>query len=562
MTRPIHYRFTLLAIAVLAVAFSFVAAPASSIKAQDDFKAAEKDYQTAKRDQSRTAMERAIDRIGQSNDKKAVKFLLGELDWDQKQRKGKRAGLPGNVRDKIIGALSAFTDEESVAEIGKAALALKSANDPPLALDQFDFFKALAGMKDSAAADKTLRDALADPKNPYIKCAALEAIRQANASRFVPEVSAILLETNEEWAKKWLIVPINVFACLQDIVDSTDKDQIIAVVEAVIVWEERKTCNDERVRFFGGRMLTRLTDEVADMSSTHFWKWWVAQMKAGVPIDSTQKPQGKADRTAATPPPAFDVQPVGKRFVFCIDISGSMDMPLKITLDELEKRRKDRGPATGRKQDKGADEAEDEEDNNPLRQLPWKEIKTKMHLAREELARAIKSFAGDREFAIITYATEVEVITNGWIKATQANCDAWSKKAKELEADGMTNIHGACMRALKISGKGIDTDHPAVDPNCVVTGADTIIFLTDGWASWDDFSTGRTRDKRIPNAKSDDVGDGPFIYGEDIWPDVLRHNIFRKVIINTVGIGNHDAELMKQLARRTGGVYVDWSFPE
>jgi hypothetical protein len=93
-----------------------------------------------------------------------------------------------------------------------------------------------------------------------------------------------------------------------------------------------------------------------------------------------------------------------------------------------------------------------------------------------------------------------------------------------------------------------------------MTGADTIIFLTDGWASWDDFSTTRVKDKR--NNVDASVGDGPFIYGEDIWPDILRQNIFRKVVISTVGIGNHDTELLKKLARETGGQYVDWGFPE
>ncbi|MCB9934937.1 MAG: hypothetical protein H6840_04510 [Planctomycetes bacterium] len=563
MHRPNSYRWSLLlcllAASLLAVSFT----PAGTVRADDDFKSLKKEYEQAKSDGKPTTMGRLIEKMAQANDKDAAKYLLGELADDQRARKSKKAGLPGDIRDKIVNALAAFTDEESVGLIGKAALDLKSDKDPVLALDQFDFFKSLARMDGVEAADKTIRAALADPKNPYIKCAALEAVRQAKAGRFLDDVVNILLEENQEWAKKWLIVPINTLACLEDIVDTSNKEAKIKVVEAVIVWEERKWCLDERVRFFGGKMLAEVTGEAADMGSTFYWKWWVAQMKAVGAVDNSSKPEGKRSKTAAVPP-VFDTAPVGKRFVFVIDVSDSMKLPLKISLEEIEKRKKESGPVSGRRKgEKAPDEGEEEKDpdaDNPLRQLPWKEIHTKIELAREELSRAIKTFVGDREFAIITYSTEVELITNGWVKATPSNCAKWSDEAKELEPVALTNIHGGLMRALRLSAKGDDAAEPAVDPDCVLTGADSIVFLTDGWASWDDQSQGKTKDKR--NNVDNSVGDGPFIYGEDIWPDIVRHNLFRKVIINTVGIGNHDQDLLRNLAKRTGGTYVDWSFPE
>jgi len=549
-------------------ALSFaIALPAPGVAAQANFKEVKKTYENAKKDESRTAMERAITEMAGTNDPDAAKYLLKELSDDQKARKSGRKGLPGDVRKCIVLGLSKFTDEDSVKMIGEAALKLNSApsgGDPTLALDQFDFFLALAGMTNSASADTTLRTALAEGKNPYVKVAALEAVRQAVAKRFIDDVIKVLLEENESWAKTWTIVPINTLACLEKIVEPGDTQNAIKAVEAVITWEERKLCSDERVRFFGGRMLRAVTGESIDMGATFFWKWWVAQMKVAGKVDTTQKPDTKRSKTAATPP-VFDTQPVGKRYAFVIDVSLSMDMPLKISLEELEKRKKKRdGPVTPGKGEKGnpagGEEEEEKDDGNPLRKLPWKDIETKMDLAREELSRAIKSFVGDREFCIITYSTEVKNITGGWIPATQANCDKWSRDARELEPEALTNIHGGLMKALKVSRKGDAAKEPAVDPDCVMTGADTIIFLTDGWASWDDFSTTRVKDKR--NNVDNSVGDGPYIYGEDIWPDILRQNIFRKVVISTVGIGNHDIELLKKLARETGGQYVDWGFPE
>src|SRR5690606_22263063 len=168
--------------------------------------------------------------------------------------KSKKAGLPGDVRDQIVNALASFTDEESVGLIGKAALDLKSDKDPTLALDQFDFFKSLARMEGVEAADTTIRAALSDAKNPYIKCAALEAVRQAKASRFTDDVVNILLEENEEWARKWLIVPINTLACLEEIVETAYKEAEIKPVEEEVEWQDRASCGGERVRLLETRM--------------------------------------------------------------------------------------------------------------------------------------------------------------------------------------------------------------------------------------------------------------------------------------------------------------------
>jgi len=430
MQRPNSYRWSLLLCLLAAALLSVSLAPTGTVRADDDFKTLKKDYEQAKKDGSRTTMGRLIEKMAKTNDKDAAKYLLGELASDQKARKSKKAGLPGDVRDQIINALASFTDEESVGLIGKAALDLKSDKDPTLALDQFDFFKSLARMEGVEAADTTIRAALADAKNPYIKCAALEAVRQAKASRFTDDVVNILLEENEEWARKWLIVPINTLACLEDIVDTANKEAVIKAVEAVVVWEERKICLDERVRFFGSKMLNEITGEAADMASTFYWKWWVAQMKAVGAVDNSKKPDGKRSKTAAVPP-VFDTAPVGKRFVFVIDCSDSMKLPLKITLEEIEKRKKESGPVSGRRKGEKAPDGEEEKDpdaDNPLRRLPWKEIETKMDLARFELSRAIKEFVGDRYFAIVVYGTEHECPPAAGSTPTRPTATSGAKK--------------------------------------------------------------------------------------------------------------------------------------
>ncbi|MEE9310822.1 MAG: hypothetical protein V3V10_00290 [Planctomycetota bacterium] len=530
----------------------------------EDFKDLKKEYVQAKKDGARSAMKRILPRMANTGDPKAAKFMLKELAADQKARKDGDAGLPGEVRSILIKSLASFTDDKSVEAIGNAALKLESDKTPVLALDQFDFFLALAKMEKVESANKTIRAAIAHKKNPFVKVAAIEAVRQAGAKRFIEDVCNVLREENEKWRTTWHIVPINVFACLRDIVDPDDMDSVYMAVNAAISWEDSNPQDNLRVYYFAGMMLNALTGETAGLKkSQKWWTWWVTQMKAVGAANAGGAPKkGKRSETD-DPVEPFGLPPVGNRFVFVIDISYSMNMELKIELENLKK--PEGGPTSGhRKRDKDkekGDKEDEKEKKNPLEDLPWKEIETKMDLARFELARSIEALAdGDFYFAIVTYSTDVNCITGGFVKASKSTCAKYAKKALDLEPDLLTNIHGGIMEALRVSDAGNDAKHPSVDRNCVLTGADTIIFLTDGWATWDDESDSKVTDKR--NKSEDSIGNGPHVYGEDIWPDIMRHNIFRKVVISTVGIGNHDKELMRKLAQKSGGTYTDWYFDE
>jgi len=386
----------------------------------------------------------------------------------------------------------------------------------------------------------------------------MEAIRRAEAKQFIPDIVEVLKDNNRLWIE-WTIVPINAFDALRTLIQPEDTESVIMAVEATIEWEERKAVNCERTKFFGTRMLNQITGEPASITSLHFWKWWVAQVKARASTKGSDRPADRQSKTAVAPP-VFDTEIIGKRHVFVIDVSDSMRWPLRIDLDEIQRRRERReGPATGRP-GRGEAERKEEREKDPLSELPWESIKTRLDLAREELSRAIRSLPPGLKFAVVVYSTNVRVLTGGYVDSTPANTARWAREVRELELEAMTNIHGALMQALRINERNMDTEHPSVDRDCVLTGADTIVFMTDGWGTWDDQSVGRVDDPRnnVPNS----IGDGPYIMGEDIWPDILRHNMFRKVIINTIGIGNHDKQLMQKLARETGGVYVDWSFPD
>ena len=462
----------------------------------------------------------------------ALRLMLDELGKDQKARRQDQAKddlLPARVRSELIAALGTFADPASVSLIGDSAIALKSMDSPPLAVDQLDLLTPLAAMK-TPHADKTLLAALAHKHNAYLKCAALEAIRRAKRDTFTTELLAVLGEKNEAWLGDYRIVTLNVLDCLRDTVDKSDSASVVRVLEALLAmdaWATGKKIElDERVLAFAQRTLEALTGEKWALKATGLWRWWMAQQSGGV------APRPKAESPNSTRPPAFDIPIVG-RVAFLIDVSKSME-------EEL--------PAGVREKAGG--------------KLPWEKIKTKLDLARHELAASILRLAdpGPRpatKFAIVLYSKEVQQFTSGWVTASPQACEEWAGKARTLQPGSITNIHGALLAGLRISDKGISSEHPSVDKDCVATGADSFILLTDGWASWCDDSKGYTTDKR--NNAKDSVGDGKFIYGPEIAQDILRVNAFRKVIINTVGIGFHDSELLKALTTGTGGTYVNWS---
>lgn len=567
----------LLSILVVAALFLLAQAP---VVAQDAFKDAKKEFDTARKENSATRMGRAIENMAAAKTPEARDHLLGLLAEDQKDRKNRKPGLPGEVRKKLLMALSTFSDDESVSKIGEAVLKIDSVKDPASALDQFDFLLALVRMKESAPAQQVVSNALSfagKPANPYIKCAALEAIRQGGDSRYVDGVVAVIKEENKEWWTKWKIVPINVFACLEAIAQTDENEATVKAVEATAdlakTWEDDKVVVDDRVRYFAGRMLKALSGEHADIMSWQFWKWWALQKKTlgrSPKIDNAPK---KQEQTKAKPP-VFNVAPVGRRFVFSLDMSLSMNMPLKIDLPEIERRPPQPPKSGNRKNDADPEEQKrkDEEDKriaeaekkrgiDALKKLPWQTISTKLELAREELARAISELEDGIIFAIVLWSTEVECITGGWVKADAASKAKWSKAAKEIEAVALTNMHGGLMGAMRVSDKGYKDGVPAepsVDPDCVISGADCIVFLTDGWASWSDDSNAQTVDD--PRGGTGKIGDGTHILGPEIWPAIARQNLFRKVVIHCIGIGNHDKDCLKHIARDSGGTYIDWYF--
>jgi hypothetical protein len=75
-----------LSVALIAALALLVAVPQPGVQAQEDFRTLKRKYEDAKKDAQRVQMERAVTEMGATADPKAAKFLLDELDQDQRDR--------------------------------------------------------------------------------------------------------------------------------------------------------------------------------------------------------------------------------------------------------------------------------------------------------------------------------------------------------------------------------------------------------------------------------------------------------------------------------------------
>lgn len=194
------------------------------------------------------------------------------------------------------------------------------------------------------------------------------------------------------------------------------------------------------------------------------------------------------------------------RIVFVLDRSGSMKEPVP----------QPKGPTTGAKHDR----------------VPGK---NKLEVAKNQLARTIRSLQPDVKFAVVFYSNDVHTWHDppALLPATTTNKRRAIEWVKRVTAQGSTLIFDALRMAHRYAAVGDGSG--AKDPN----GADTIFLLSDG-------------------APSDAAGTKllarPEIEKE--VKDFLDANLSYRCVVHTIGVGpKHNRALMQRLARETGGTY-------
>lgn len=396
-----------------------------------------------------------------------------------------------------------------------------------------------------------------DGKNVYQRAAAIAAIGQSRAGN----VKAAILPVCLDFPKK-----------------ESDRNLLIGAMTGAL-WENRKRVNSEEWRDAAKAYVSLMAKDV-DLG--HTIKVQMArhlQIMLDAPgmfvdaepwLDILNHKEVKTGPQTGTKASAsfFGITTEGERLVYILDMSDSM-------LKKIEPSAKpDMTPETGPRQKKKKKRVLDEGD------LPWHKIVTRWDLAREQMRISLSRLTPDKHFAIVWFGDTSGTLksTKGMIKATKGNIDRVMQELDEVEPApldaskhedstthpdgklrGATNMHSGFRRAFGLAGRGFIEEAAYVDPEALTEGCDTIFMVSDGKPSIDDFEItdkdygeGRVVRNQESGAEAPRaptlVYHGP--YDQDDWllEDVRRMNVFRRICIHAIGIGEANMDLLERLA--------------
>lgn len=491
-----------------------------------------------------------VEQAAAANNKAAATAILAALATES----------DGPAGFRMAEAVSMLTSAEALEVIEKTALTWTT---PERLFAAYWTFCGLAKMQ-NATADAILTKAARDSKSKeiYLKSAAIEALGYAGRSDLCPLLVDTIKQYEPDWDKKNQILTLTCVYNAPKLCKGGDtevRNQLVLALANVL--EKTDAKKDDRIQYFVAKALAEITGEDT-YTDPAFWRWWV-QM-GGKKVEKQHDGPTVAGRDV---PKFFKASAVGKRVIFVIDISGSMQHPVNLP-PEMKKppappEKKKDAPVTG-KGSTGGKPGEDGKKEEKKVEIPppdYSKVVSKMDLAKVELIHCLRYLPEDYKFNVVVYHTDHSLLdqsTKNLIPASQANKDRFIKRVEALNWAALTNIHGGLMRGFCVNEKGMldmkVKETGSWDPECMLSGATTMFFLTDGSPTISDDTT------NVPDVgRTIAVGNGRMCQPQNIILDIKRMNTFRKMVINTVGIGPHDNRLMQALAEMSGGEYVDRS---
>ncbi|MCA8918187.1 MAG: hypothetical protein KDB32_03850 [Planctomycetes bacterium] len=494
----------------------------------------------------------AVDDLARANNKAGTNYMMQCLANEN----------DGPAGWRMAQAVAMLTSEEALEVVEKNVLKWEK---PENLFGAYWTFLGLAN-QNTERANGILRKAVTETKDKdvYIRSAVLEALASARRADMADLLLTVLKTYDPKWDED---SPIIVLTCVHGapkMVNAGDKEMrnnIVLAMADVLAQSE-----DDRIQWFTCKALSEITGEDT-YTDPEFWRWWVKM--GGKKTERREEGETVAGRDV---PKFFKAAAVGKRVVFVIDISGSMQHPVNLPpeMKNPPKEPEDEpdGPVTGGKSGKGGKKDGDSDEEKPVIPPPdYSKVVSKLDLAKVELIHTLKYLPDDYWFNIVIYHTPHSMIDNStdeFVQATDSNKARFIKKVEDLNWANLTNIHGALTRSFCVNKRktldpmkiGKKENNPAWDPDCLKTGATTIFFLTDGSPTISDDSTDIGQ---VGRPGGNMVGNGRMCQPQNIADDIRRMNVFRKCVINTVGIGPHAGGLLQALAQMSGGEYIDRS---
>jgi hypothetical protein len=396
-----------------------------------------------------------------------------------------------------------------------------------------------------AAPVKRLRSCALDQKaKPLFRAAALEAAGASKDRAALAIVPPVLANLPKQAPARALLIE-SCAAVLRGHRAAKGSPEFRAAAEPLIALLAKKAPTSERTRLTIARQLAVVFGSKRVTTRMGYWR----QLLGYEEVKDDKGP------TQALPH-FFGVEASGTRIAYVIDLSDSMLKPL------TKKEREDiMRPVTGKAAHPDAD-------------LPWAKIRNRFDLARAVLERSLKSLDKNMQFTIVGLGKKAEFFaaTKGLVKASRSRVAKAIRELNDIEPGpktakrphgtlrGETNIHGALMLAFRARKKGMEESNEHVAAKLFADGCDTIFLLSDGAPTDDNFGhvdafeggkvavdaeAGKTE---LSNRKSAFFR-GPYRIPRYLLRDLERMNLFRKVELHCIALGEADMELLDGIAR-------------
>jgi hypothetical protein len=387
-------------------------------------------------------------------------------------------------------------------------------------------------------------------RDPFLRMAAVEVLDAHDDESTLPLVAELLAELPARPLDRMLLLETAAHVVYHQRRQRTTTAWKTVAQQVIQALDDPKT--PERTRLVTARRLRRIFLEDELHMEAAPWLSHLADMKPTVTIN-----RGPVKK----PPKFLGLSATGRRIAYVIDMSDSMLTPL--TDKEVLALRKP--VPTGKK---GKPDAPDP----GVLDLPWTRIRTRFDAAREFLKASIRDLDAEASFCVIWFGSEAGFLT-ATPRLEPATRETVEQVCEELTAivpgpsdesrpygrlRGHTNLHGGLHRAFKVTDRTVVRRDEYVDPATFEAGVDAVFVLSDGKPTWDDWPE-RDRIEADDTPGDPETGTegsgtmatfyGPYALTKYIRDDVLRLNLFRKVEIHCVGIGDYNPHLLEWIRR-------------
>jgi len=502
------------------------------------------------------------DALGRTGDPRALPIL------EERYHQPKQPH-PQLERYLLASALAHFSEAKEGRAAVEAWLKKVDGKDPWFAFNAYRVIVGQGGTSEVVAVAADERAAL------LIRAAALEALGRHGAPAATAKLIAELLgqkRLGKERVAERVLVGACASAALR-LARRAPREVYAPAVEGMIARLERKR-SPQRVTELLDRHLAALFGVDAKDATPELWRLRLAQASGAKEAEEEQPTRGTRTRKAPPKTEFMGLSAEGQRVVYLIDMSDSMLLPLSPEEKETLRR-----PVTGL--------SKRERKKRKRMQIPWDRVETRFDVVREYLKLSLRSLSRRMSYAVIGFGSRAQTLGTTqkmtpaqpkFLLATLAELDkikagGTSATRKHGTLRGMTNLHSALRLGFQLTSRGlIQSDDEHVHPEAFAGGCDTIFLLSDGTPTqWDFHGRGPLRDvpgyevearkykykykdpetgeeterevnqpaRTVPPRKIQQSMQGPYQNQHHFRSDLERLNLFRKVQIHVVGVGEY-----------------------